>query len=308
MTRRSNAKTTTRPAARPQAAPQPMPAANIVTVPQKLLNERRNEDSHLINALVTAASNPATDVDKMERLWTMHKEAVAMRAEHEFAMAKNMLAINIPPIPKSSKIEFVDKNNKVRETPYSTRQDIEKVIGPLYLKAGFSTEYSCDYIDGKIMTVLIVRHNGGHKEVYKSPPMPLDTSGSKNNNQAAGSTSEYGKRYALIGAFNIIGADVDDDGNKGSGAGKGEDRFAAKVAEEAAGPIIDGKATTVKDPKAALEGYAGQLMVKLQKAETVERRGEILMANMKLVNELEEAGLKDIVVELRALAEGVSNG
>ena len=158
----------------------------------------------------------------------IHKEAVAARAEQEFSFAKNALALEIPAIPKSHKIEFKDKNGTIQSTPYANREDIERIIGPIYRRHGFSTEYSTEYVDNKIQTILIVRHNSGHKEIYKSAPMPLDTSGSKNNNQAAGSTSEYGMRYCLKGAFNIIGIDTDDDGahaGDGSKGGKTPSKF-----------------------------------------------------------------------------------
>lgn len=206
---------------KPQAKPaRAAIVKQAVTVPQRLLEDRRREESTLIGALISAASNPNTDVDKMERLWIIHKEAVAARAEQEFSFAKNALALEIPPIPKNHKIEFKDKNGHIQSTPYANREDIERIIGPIYRRHGFSTEYSTQYVDGKIQTVLIVRHNSGHKEIYTSPPMPLDSTGSKNNNQAAGSTSEYGMRYALKGAFNIIGIDIDDDGSIAGDSGR----------------------------------------------------------------------------------------
>lgn len=269
---------------------------HVVVVPQRLLEERQAESSHIIGALLTAASDPKNDVDKMERLWIMHKEALAMRAEQEYAIAKNALAMEIPPIPKNHVIEFLDKKNKLQRTPYADRGDIEKVLDPICQKHGFSREYTTEVVDGKIQTVLIVRHVGGHKEYYRSPPMPLDTTGSKNNNQAAGSTSEYGKRYALIGAFNIIGVDRDDDGNLGeSPEDAGKDKFAEKVKEQSS--VQDVK------PKITVEQLAKMLEAKLRNEPSKLRRGEILMANVNILADMEEKGLNDMACAIRDLAE-----
>lgn len=223
-----------------------------------------------------------------------------MRAEQEFAIAKNALAKIIPAIPKSHKISFIDKNKVLQETPYANREDIEKVIGPLYRDAGFSTEYTTEYVDGKIMTVLIVRHNSGHKEIYKAAPMPLDTSGSKNNNQAAGSTSEYGMRYCLKGAFNVMGVDVDDGGNLGKNpADKAADKFTDRVNQESAKPAD----TTVESGKISLADAAATLEKKLRDEPDQAKRGEIVMKNVKILGALDEDGQNQRATDIRALAE-----
>lgn len=288
-------KTTTKkqPAKRAAAKIQYTPQAQrqAVTVPQRLLEDRRREESTLIGALVTAASNPATDVDKMERLWMIHKEAIAARAEQEFALAKNALALEIPAIPKSHKIEFKDKNGTIQSTPYANREDIERIIGPIYRRHGFSTEYSTEYVDNKIQTILIVRHNSGHKEIYKSAPMPLDTTGSKNNNQAAGSTSEYGMRYCLKGAFNIIGIDTDDDGSHagdGSRGGKTPSKFDQR-AEAALNPndrkTVDAQASRVDDN--ANGDYSPEL-AEIGDEDEWDRRTIITSPGKKVVKDFED--------------------
>lgn len=276
------------------------PKRQEVTLPARILEERRREDNHLISALMKAATDIANvDIDKMERLWLMHKEQVAMRAEQEFSMAKVSLAMELPAIPKSKKIEFIDKNNQKRETPYADRGDIESVLEPLCQRHGFSKEYSTKTIDGKACQALTVRHTSGHKEVYESPYMPLDTSGSKNNNQAAGSTAEYGKRYALVGAFNIIGVDKDDDGNNGKAEGNTGDKFAERVNKEADAVQITGKSAS------ELGVAAAQLRHKVREAPSIERKGEILMRNVKLLGALDDAGFAELSAAIRKLAEEV---
>lgn len=282
------------------------PVQHLVVVPERMLQERRQDSDSLISALARAAADPKMDVDKIERLWAIQKEATAMRAEQEFSSAKNAVAKNIPPIPKNHLIKFVDKKGNTQETPYADRHDIEKAIGPIYLAAGFSTEYTTDYVDSKIQTVLILRHNSGHKEFYKAPPMPLDTSGSKNNNQAAGSTSEYGMRYCLKGAFNIIGVDKDDDGNLGEPtAGHKGDKFGARVAEQSGtADVVDVAPQAEEHINDTIKRAAETLIEKIKSAETPERRGQVLMRNVKLLKEMEIQGWVEAVKTIRALAEG----
>ena len=210
-------------------------------------------------------------------------------------------------IPKSDSAQFHHKNNEKRETPYADRGDIEGVLDPLCRKHGFSKEYSTETNDkGLACQVLVVRHVSGHKVVYRSPFMPLDGSGNKNNNQAAGSTAEYGKRYALVGAFNIIGVDKDDDGSKTSldGSGEASDKFSAKVqADTQNAPVTDTK------PKLTLPEAAAAFEIKLRNM-TIDKRGEYLMRHIDLIRAMEtnspELAAKS--AELRALCNEPTNG
>jgi hypothetical protein len=276
----------------------------LAPVAEKLVKEGRAQSHYLIDtlsktALSIAGSDGAVDkVAVIERLWAMQKDAEDRAAEREFGIAKVALAMQLPEIPKSKKIEFIDKNNQKRETPYADRADIEKVLDPLCRSHGFSKEYTTDTIDGKACQVLTVRHVGGHKEVFRSPYMMIDTSGSKNNNQGAGSTAEYGKRYALVGAFNIIGVDKDDDGNLGKNPEeKPKDAFAARVEEQT-------PAQTITEEE-KLHVAANTLTDLLTNAQSKQKRGEILMKNIKIVSRLEDGNdeHKAQAAAIRELAE-----
>lgn len=279
------------------------PQQILAPISAKLVDEGRKQSHYLIDTLsktalnIAGGDNASEKVAVIERLWAMQKEAEDRQAEREFGISKVALAMELPTIPKNHKIEFIDKNNTKRETPYADRADIESVLDPICRKHGFSKEYSTETIDGKACQILIVRHVAGHKEVYRSPYMPLDTTGSKNNNQAAGSTSEYGKRYALIGAFNIIGVDKDDDGNKGETPGdKPKDKFAARVEEQ----------TAPKTEAMSVDDAAEKLRELIVKSPSKEKRGEILMKNLKIVSMLEEGTEEQRLMakEIRQLAEG----
>lgn len=286
----------------------------IAPAPAKLIEHGRKQSNHIIDTLsktamtIAGSEGAAEKVAVLERLWAMQKDAEDRQAEREFGIAKVSLAMQLPTIPKRHMIEFIDKNNQKRETPYADRSDIESVLDPICRAHGFSKEYSTDTIDGKACQVLTVRHVAGHKEIFRSPYMPLDTTGSKNNNQAAGSTAEYGKRYALVGAFNIIGVDKDDDGNKGKDSADHTDKFSQRAAEEAA-KVKKPEPAPAPAPKAVmpLSEAAALLEQKLMTEPSMERRGQILMANIKLMGELDDAGERDRADGIRKLAEGAAH-
>lgn len=288
-----------------QERPQLASERSVAVLPATLVTEQRNQSNQILAALTKTAvalsgkEGAVAHVEIMERLWGMQKEAEDRQAEREFGIAKVALAMDLPTIPKNHAITFVDKNNEKRETPYADRGDIETVLDPLCRKHGFSKEYSTETIDGKACQVLTVRHVSGHKEVYRSPYMPLDTTGSKNNNQAAGSTAEYGKRYALIGAFNIIGVDRDDDGNLGQDPSQPKgDKFSERVQTDAAQ-----QPKKAEPPKLTLPQAAEALESKIRNA-AQDKRGDILMKHINIIGEMEkDATLAEKAAELRKLCE-----
>jgi hypothetical protein len=95
--------------------------------------------------------------------------------------------------------------------------------GPLG-KHGFSLrfEYETQPVGDsyRIVTTAILRHRLGHEEKASTPPLQHDSTGSKNAAQAVGSSTTYGRRYALMAVLPIVShapQDADDDG-KGAGS------------------------------------------------------------------------------------------
>lgn len=273
------------------------PVSPAASLPARLVQENRTNSSNIIVALTGAVKalqgkgeNPLQQVEFMERMLALQTTVENRQAEREFGAAKHSLAMELPTIPKRHKIEFTDKHNVQQSREYADRVDIESVLDPLCRKHGFSKEYS-SHTDarGWACQVLTVRHAGGHKEVYNSPYMPLDTSGAKNNNQGAGSTAEYGKRYAVVGAFNILGVDWDDDGTNGkTGAPEtAGDKFNDRVKADAANAKPEPKPETPPaGGKLSLEQAAVALEQKLVAAPQ-EKRGAILMGHINIIEAMQ---------------------
>ena len=64
--------------------------------------------------------------------------------------------------------------------------------------------------EGKVRVTTILTHRDGHsEETYFD--LPFDSSGSKNNVQAVGSSTSYAKRYGVLSILNLRVAGQDDD-------------------------------------------------------------------------------------------------
>ncbi len=154
-------------------------------------------------------------VEVIERMMAAHERWEARQAEKQFNEAMMRLKEKLPIITKKGLISFsgVDKKGNAysQETPYAKYEDIHKAIKPFLKEEGFSVTYPLAVGDKPLVTFKI-SHIGGHSDT-SSMTLPLDTSGSKNNLQGAGSTVSYCKRYLLTSYLDIISEGEDNDGN-----------------------------------------------------------------------------------------------
>jgi hypothetical protein len=282
-----------KPAAKkPETIDQPTRSQTLTSLPAKIVEENRKTTHHIVDTLAKTAlaiSNSENAGDKLnviQSLWNMQKEAEDRQAEREFNVAKVSVAMELPPIPKTKCRSFVDKQNNTQTSYYADLDDIEGVLDPICRKYGIVKEYSTKS-DGKGLAaqVCTVRHVSGHKETYEGPFMPIDNTGSKNANQAAGSTAKYGRRYALIGAFNIYHVDDDNDGAGDDVGAPKSDKFAERAKQQAAAAKPPAQPQGEK-PKLSLEEAATVLEQKLQNTPQ-EKRGAVLMEHIKIIGAME---------------------
>lgn len=160
------------------------------------------------------ALDPAVDVSKMQALLEMQMTVMNKQAEMEYNAAMIRLQEKMPRITKAGAIEFSGKDKGgaayTQKTAYARLEDIDRTIRPIMREEGFSVTYLTEGTD-KVVIKCKISHKGGHSEI-SSMMLPLDTSGSKNNLQGAGSSISYGRRYALCAMLNIITVGEDDDG------------------------------------------------------------------------------------------------
>jgi ERF superfamily len=165
-----------------------------------------------------AMTNPNVDVAKLRELLNMQKEIIAEervdRAEAaRVAFTRDFIALqqDLPEIRRDGRIVIESKNGKRgQSTPYATYENIYRTIKPILREHSFTfwTEPLLGE-EGRIVIRSHLDHVAGHGKTCEIA-LPLETSGSKNNVQGAGSSISYGKRYGIISLCSIISFAPDD--------------------------------------------------------------------------------------------------
>lgn len=170
-----------------------------------------SESAALMQVISRAATDPAYDIDKMERLFKMHEAIVARNAEQAFnaAMAE---------VQSKSRRVAADSENKQTHSEYASYAALDRALRPIYTEAGFSLSFGTGETTQPdvVLVVCTVSHKAGHSRTYQIP-MPADGKGAKGGDvmtktHATGSATSYGMRYLLKMIFNIATGE-DDDGN-----------------------------------------------------------------------------------------------
>jgi hypothetical protein len=216
-------------------------ATRLPTVEQVL--DEKDRENAIINVIARAASDPNTDVDKLERLLAMQERVLEREAEQRFSVAMREAQEAMGPVLKN-------KSNKETHSTYANLEQVSKLIDPIIHKHGFSMSFGtddCPYPNHYRVTC-DVSHTGGFSKHYQAD-VPIDNTGpkgaqNKTMTHGFGSALSYGRRYLKLLIFDI--ATTDDDGNA---AGRGETINDAQVA------ILNGLADEVNADKIAFCKY-----------------------------------------------------
>lgn len=166
-------------------------------------------DAASIMAVISrAASDPATDVVKLEKLLDMYERITARQAQAAYAAALSEMQPGLPVIAERGGIK--DRGGNVQST-YALWEDINDAIKPVLARHGFALSFRTGYEADKIIVTGVLSHRDGHSE-QTTMHLPLDTSGSKNAVQGVGSSTSYGKRYTASALLNLTSRGEDDDG------------------------------------------------------------------------------------------------
>lgn len=173
-------------------------------------------DSAIINMIERLATNPAVDVDKLFRLMEMRQQIEARAAETAFNGALAAMQTDLPIIDEKGGIK--DRNGSVQST-YARWDDINEAIKPVLTRFGFALSFRIGRADDGRPTVTgVLRHAAGHKD-ETTIVLPVDSSGSKNDVQAVGSSTSYGQRYTARALLNLTSRKGEDDDGQKAGAG-----------------------------------------------------------------------------------------
>ena len=163
------------------------------------------------------AMDPNVPIDRLEKMLDMKERMDAQEAERAFNASFSAASAEFPSIPLNGK----GHNNK----PYALLKDIISHTRPILSKHGLSLSWDTEVLD-RVKVTACLRHVAGHS-AKTAIVLPLDTSGSKNNVQAVGSSQAYGQRYTAQAILGLsLGDDSDDDGKAaGSGVMINADQF-----------------------------------------------------------------------------------
>jgi len=161
----------------------------------------------LVNLIDRVLERPDIDIDKIERFLDMQRQIEADQAERSYNEDFAAMQTELPAIEKRG----TSNNGK-----YAKWEDIQEAILPVTSRFGFAVTHKTRVEGDRVIVTCIVRHRDGHQDQTELP-LPLDTSGSKNNVQAVGSSVSYGKRYTASALLGIRVDGEDDDGQKAQG-------------------------------------------------------------------------------------------
>ena len=216
-------------------------ANELQTVEQIL--EEKDREATIINVIARAASDPNTDVDKLERLLAMQERVLEREAERAFNAALLAAQDEIRPILRN-------KTNSSTSSKYADLEAVSDAIDPVFRKHGFSSSFGtadCP-LAGHYRVTCRLSHTGGHHRDYQAD-VPADTAGIKGaQNKTAthgfGSALSYGRRY-----LKLLIADVSTTDDDGRAAGNGGPINDAQLA------TLNGLADAVKADKIAFCKY-----------------------------------------------------
>lgn len=167
----------------------------------------------IMQAIQSAAANPDVDIDKMERLWDMHKQLVN---------SQNEAAFNNAMTEAQSEMRRVqaDARNPQTHSEYASYAAIDKALRPIYTRHRFALSFDTGEgaPDEYVRVVCNVSHGDGHSKAYHID-MPADGKGAKGGDvmtktHAVGAGMSYGMRYLLKMIFNVAIGEDDNDGNE----------------------------------------------------------------------------------------------
>lgn len=174
--------------------------------------------SQTIQMVREAMLNPAVDAEKatvMSRLMTDLEDRAERR---QFNRDLNAAIMDMPVITKDGLIVIKKDNRVIQSTRFAKFEDIDRVVRPILRQHNLAIRFEVGESGGQVSVRPVLTHRNGYTEKGEAMRGPIDSSGSKNNVQGAGSTVSYLKRYTMCAALNIITEGVDDDGNQGRAA------------------------------------------------------------------------------------------
>ena len=230
------------------STPTESPSTKIADLPAKRAGRapaRNVSDSRPVAALPSAISiidsmakiAPNLDVEKLDRLIALQERVMDRQEKADFDANFATMQLELPIVDRKGRIVVREKDGRGHRTgpiqqdsKYARFEDINEAVRPVLAKHGFGVRFETGLAEDGRVKVIGILSGYGHREQAEFV-LPHDSTGSKNSVQAIGSSTSYGKRYALCALLNITTRGEDDGGVKG-GEQSGLDRISPVQAEE----------------------------------------------------------------------------
>lgn len=171
-----------------------------------------SEPATVLALIERAAKDPATDIDKMQKLLEMHQGMMTRKAEQDFAAAM------VHAQGQMRRIE-ADATNPQTRSKYASYAALDRALRPIYSDGGFALSFDTGQspLPEHVRVLCYVSHANGHTRTYHVD-MPCDGKGAKGGDvmtktHAMGAALSYGSRYLLKLIWNVAVGEDDDDGN-----------------------------------------------------------------------------------------------
>ena len=163
--------------------------------------QKDTEVSGLLTVIERVALDPKIEISKLKAMLDMQERIIAKQAYHDYCAAFVSMQAEIP---------VVVANKKGQSNNYAPLENIVEAVQPILKEHGFAVSFKMKQDASDITVTAILMHRAGHSE-STDIILPKDNSGNKNQVQAIGSSTSYGRRYALCSLLNITTRDEDDD-------------------------------------------------------------------------------------------------
>ncbi len=181
-------------------------------------------------SLLAQALDQGLDHETLGRFMDLQERYEAGEARKAYAEAMAACQAEMQPI-------VAQAENDHTKSLYAKLGVINQQIAPIYGKHGFSISFGNGEarVEGEIRTTARVLHRMGHfeEEYIDLPPDGAGVQGNANKTpiHARASSMTYGRRYIVMGIFNLSILTEDDDGNLAGGSDRISEEQILELAE-----------------------------------------------------------------------------
>jgi hypothetical protein len=163
--------------------------------------------------MIAAAVADGRSVEEIGRLIEFKERLEQDQARKAYNRAMAEFQALCPAIPKTGRATISTKSGGRYEYSFPQLDVIMEIVRPHLASCGLSVTFS-DFVleDGHIALSCLIRHSEGHIESHPIR-MPIDRGANVNDMQKVGISNSYARRYGVVNALNLVGADPDSDGN-----------------------------------------------------------------------------------------------